>query len=167
MKHLTRQTLKIFLKQSLAYKWSVLILLVSIIIASLGSVVAPIFYKDFFNVLTDANNALDKTEVLKVILFKILIVYFISWIFWRTATFISTYYQSHGIVDLLNSSFAYLHKHSISFFNNNFVGSLVKKVNRLSRSFEVISDLLFWDLLPTFVNVILIIIVLIFYASIA
>lgn len=160
MKHLTKQTFKIFLQHSLVYKWAVLVLLMSIVIASFGSIIAPLFYKDFFDILTGSGDVLNKISALKLVLFKILSVYFVSWIFWRTATFVSTYYQSHGIVDLLNSSFAYLHKHSISFFNNNFVGSLVKKVNRLSRSFEVITDLLFWDLLPTFVNVILIIVVL-------
>lgn len=160
MKNLTKQTFKVFWRHSLVYKWAVLVLLTSIIIASIGSIVAPIFYKDFFDILTSSADVIDKVDSLKWVLLKVLIVYFVSWIFWRTATFVSTYYQSHGIVDLLNSSFAYIHKHSVSFFNNNFVGSLVKKVNRLSRSFEVITDLLFWDLLPTFVNVVLIIVVL-------
>jgi len=160
MQYLTKQTFKVFWKHSLKYKWALLVMLLSIIIASLGSIVGPLYYKDFFNILGSTDTGIDKVAMLKVTLFKILAVYFVSWIFWRIATFVSSYFQTNGMADLLNYSFAYLHKHSISFFNNNFVGSLVKKVNRFSRSFEVITDLLFWDLLPTFVNVFLIIIVL-------
>ena len=91
---------------------------------------------------------------------KVLAVYFISWIFWRVASFLTSYFQTNAMADISNSSFAYLHRHSSSFFNNNFVGSLVKKVNRFSRSFEIVTDLIFWDFLPIFVNIFLIIIVL-------
>ncbi|MFA6307971.1 MAG: ABC transporter ATP-binding protein [Patescibacteria group bacterium] len=160
MKYLTKQTFKVFWKNSLKYKWALFIMLLSIIIASLGSIIAPLYYKDFFNILSITDTSIDRVAMLKVTLMKVLAIHFISWIFWRAATFLSSYFQTHGMADLLNSSFAYLHKHSISFFNNNFVGSLVKKVNRFSRAFEVITDLLFWDLLPTFINVFLIIIVL-------
>ena len=160
MNYLTKKTFKIFWQHSLVYKWALLIMVMAIIIASLGSIVAPIFYKEFFDLLAGDLNDVDQATALKWVLFKIFLVYFGSWIFWRISTFISSYFQSHGMVDLANSAFAYLHKHSTSFFNNNFVGSLVKKVNRFSRAFEVISDLLFWDLLPTFVNVFLVIVIL-------
>lgn len=160
MQYLTKQTFKIFWQHLLKYKWSILIILLSIIIGSIGNIVAPLFYKDFFNILTEAGDSIDKIDALKFTLVKILIVYLISWIFWRIASFLTTYFQTSTMVDLSNTAFAYLHKHSISFFNNNFVGSLVKKVNRFSRSFEVVTDLIFWDLLPIVVNISLIIILL-------
>lgn len=36
--------------------------------------------------------------------------------------------------------FAYIHRHSFSFFTNNFSGSLVKKINKLAGSYENIVD---------------------------
>lgn len=160
MEYLSKQTFKIFWRHLLKYKWQALFILLSVIIASIGNIIAPLFYKDFFNILTSSGESLDKIAVLRITLMKVLAVYLVSWVFWRISTFLTAYFQTHAMADLSNTSFAYLHKHSISFFNNNFVGSLVKKVNRFSRAFEVITDLLFWDFLPIFINTVLIIIVL-------
>ncbi|MBT4849939.1 ABC transporter ATP-binding protein [Candidatus Parcubacteria bacterium] len=160
MQYLTKQTFKIFWKHLVQYRWAPWFIIVSITIASLGHVIGPLYYKDFFDILTSSDNTLDKIPMLKITLMKVLAVYLSSWIFWRAATFLTAYFQTNAMASISNSSFAYMHKHSISFFNNNFVGSLVKKVNRFSRSFEVVTDLIFWDFLPIFVNLFLIIIFL-------
>ncbi|MBU1203019.1 ABC transporter ATP-binding protein/permease [Patescibacteria group bacterium] len=160
MQYLTKQTFKIFWEHLLKYKWQVLFILSSITLASIGNIIGPLLYKDFFDILSSSGDSIDKVPMLKIILMKVLAVYMISWFFWRVSTFLTTYFQTHAMADISNSSFAYLHKHSISFFNNSFVGSLVKKVNRFSRAFEVITDLIFWDFLPILVNISLIIIVL-------
>ncbi|MBT4516577.1 MAG: ABC transporter ATP-binding protein [Candidatus Komeilibacteria bacterium] len=160
MQYLTKQTFKIFWKHLRQYKWTPWFIIISIMIGSLGSIVAPLFYKDFFDIITNTDDTLNKVPLLKNTLMKVLAVYFISWIFWRVASFLTSYFQTNAMADISNSSFAYLHRHSSSFFNNNFVGSLVKKVNRFSRSFEIVTDLIFWDFLPIFVNIFLIIIVL-------
>ena len=160
MQYLTKQTFKIFWKHLRQYKWTPWFIIISIMIGSLGSIVAPLFYKDFFDIITNTDDTLNKVPLLKNTLMKVLAVYFISWIFWRVASFLTSYFQTNAMADISNSSFAYLHRHSRSFFNNNFVGSLVKKVNRFSRSFEIVTDLIFWDFLPIFVNIFLIIIVL-------
>jgi ATP-binding cassette subfamily B protein len=64
------------------------------------------------------------------------------------------------MADIANSCFEYLHNHSVTFFNNNFVGSLVKRVNRFSRAFEGIADIIEWEFVPIFVNLTIITIVL-------
>ena len=159
MQYLTRETFKIFWKHLWKYKWSVLIILFSVIFASLANIVAPLFYKQFFDILV--NTSADReTGVLFAILGKILLVYFLSWIAKRITTFVMAYFQSNAMADLANNSFAYLHKHSISFFNNNFVGSLVKKSNRFVHAFDMVTGLFVWDLLPIFVNTSAIIIIL-------
>ena len=156
MENLTKQTFKIFWTHLLKYKWSFVIMIVGISIGSIGGIVAPLFYREFFDTLTTSGDV----SILKLILFKVLIVYFVSWIFWRIATFATSYFQTKVMASLSIASFSYLHKHSVDFFNNNFVGSLVKKVNRFSRSFEVISDRMSWDLLPTIIGIVLTIFVL-------
>ena len=50
------------------------------------------------------------------------------------------------MADLTNSCYQYLQKHSYNFFNNSFVGSLITKVKRYERSFEIVSDQLYYDL---------------------
>jgi ATP-binding cassette subfamily B protein len=54
--------------------------------------------------------------------------------------FADSYLCSKTMADLSNFAFAYLHRHSFTFFNNNFVGSLVKRANRFVRSFESLND---------------------------
>ncbi len=156
MENLTRQTFKIFWKHLLKYKWAFVLMISGISIGSLGNIIAPLFYRDFFDTLTTTGDV----DILKIILFKVLLVYFISWLFWRIATFATSYFQTKVMASLSIESFSYLHRHSVEFFNNNFVGSLVKKVNRFSRSFEVVADRLSWDLLPTIIHIVLVIFVL-------
>lgn len=159
MQNLTKQTFKIFWRHLLKYKWIALLIFIAVILASIAGLIAPIYYKQFFDILTEPD-ILDKGGLLKNILIKILILYGISWLFWRLATFSNSYFQTRVMTDIANTCFAYLHKHSVSFFNNNFVGALVKRVNRFSNAFESIADTICWDLLPILTSVIFINIVL-------
>lgn len=130
--------------------------MLSIIVASTLEVVAPFYYKKFFDELTTD----PVRETLVKILMVVLVIHLISWIFFRIAFFANSFFQTSIMRDLANFCFAYLHKHSFSFFNNNFVGSLVKKVNRFYRAFEGIADALTWEFLPVFIEVVLISVVL-------
>ncbi|MBP9802004.1 ABC transporter ATP-binding protein [Patescibacteria group bacterium] len=159
MKYLTKHTFRIFWQHLWHYKWSFSVILIAVVVGALANITAPLFYKEFFDVLVNSGELRDKAVLLNI-LFKIFLVYFIGWLFWRIVTFVMAYFQTRAIADLDNSSFSYLHKHSVSFFNNNFVGSLVKKVNRFSNAFEMITDIFVWDLLPMIVNTFAIIIVL-------
>ena len=60
------------------------------------------------------------------------------------------------MADLYNTCFSYLHKHSVNFFNNNFVGSLVKKVNRFPNAFLGLSDMFFFEVLTLVFNTVFI-----------
>ena len=160
MTNYSKETFKIYYRNLKKYKWSVFLVLFSVIIAPLANIIAPLFYRDFFNILSDWDKAEDPSGQLKIILLKILIVYLISWFFWRLATFTAAYFQSMAVKDIYDQCFAYLHRHSISFFNNSFVGTLVKRINRFTHSFVGISDLIIWDVIPLLVNISLIIVIL-------
>lgn len=159
MQYLTKHTFRIFWQHLWNYKWSVLVILFGVIGGAVTNIIAPLFYKQFFDVLVNVSVVKDG-GVLSAILFKIFLVYLLGWLCWRTVTFCMAYFQTNAMADLENTSFGYLHKHSVSFFNNNFVGSLVKKVNRFSHSFEMITDMFIWDLLPMMVITISVILVL-------
>lgn len=159
MQYLTKQTFRIFWQHLWYYKWSVLVIFFAMIVGSITNIIAPLYYKQFFDILVNSNSVRE-ADILVVILGKIFLVYFLGWLCYRLISFFMSYFQTRATADLANTAFSYLHKHSASFFNNNFVGSLVKKVNRFAHSFEMITDVIVWDLLPIIVITTSIIIVL-------
>ena len=121
-------------------------------LGSAGFVIAPLYYKDFFDVLSGGLAMASKAHALVGILWKLLLVYSVGWAGWRVVSFTTSYLESRGMADLYNTCFAYLHRHSVNFFNNNFVGSLVKKINRFPNSFLGLTDMFFFEILTLAVN---------------
>ncbi len=161
MKDNTKKTLKYFWRAGLKYKISGFFNLFSVVVAVAFGAIAPLFYKDFFNILADGG--LGKAEAV-LMLIKILVIIaalnFLEWIFWRVSDFAVAHFESHVIADLNSQCFEYLHKHSFSFFNNNFVGSLVKRVKWFGKAFENITDKLTWNITPLAVSIVIIAVVL-------
>lgn len=156
MKENTKKTIKIYWKHILKYKFSGLVILFSVIAASTVNAVIPLYFKNFFDVLTSGKpNEIVAGSLITILIF-ILWLEILHWLFWRIATFSAAYFYSHTMVNLANSCFQYLHKHSYSYFSNNFVGSLVKRVNRFVRAFDNITDRITWNFLPLIVNIIII-----------
>ncbi|MEK7189862.1 MAG: hypothetical protein AAB666_02670, partial [Patescibacteria group bacterium] len=58
------------------------------------------------------------------------------------------------MADLLQYAYKYLQRHSYDFFTNRFVGSLVRKVTKLSRAFQVFADRSYWHLFTLSIRVI-------------
>ncbi len=144
------------------YKFWGFIIFFSVVGASATNAIVPIYYKNFFDVLGSGGSREEISKSLIAILITILTILFINWILWRICTFSSSYFQSRIIADLSNTCFIYLHKHSFSYFNNNFTGSLVKRVSYFTRSFEEIIDKITWQFIPLVVNIGIIIVVLIY-----
>jgi len=130
----TRKTLEIYWRHMKRYKWSGLAILFSVVGASATNAVLPIYFKKFFDVLAGGQTKEEIAGGLISVLVLILLVSFLGWIFWRICTFSFSYFQSRVIADLANTCFRYLHKHSFSYFNNNFTGSLVKRVSYFTKS---------------------------------
>ena len=84
----------------------------------------------------------------------------LRWTINRTQSFWYINFLARLMAKIANGSFEYLHRHSFSFFSNNFSGSLVKKVNYLTRSAEDIFDNFIWALIPMVVNTAVILAVL-------
>lgn len=143
-------------------KWQLFLLLLSIISANIIAVIIPVFYKQFFDILT---NTADKSIAAKNLLMIVIYIAILNgffWLFYRIATLANIAYQTAVMAKLKQQSYDYLIQHSYSFFSNSFTGSLVQRVNRFARAFERLSDHLTWDLLPLTVKVISIFIVVLF-----
>jgi|SaaInlStandDraft_6_1057023.scaffolds.fasta_scaffold28776_1 ATP-binding cassette, subfamily B, bacterial len=148
----TKITLTTYIKQLRKYWKTSSLAGISVVAGSAANLVAPLYYKKFFDIITIADTGNDKADALIAIITTILILHGISWVFWRIAVFCASYFETNGTRDLASSCFSYIHKHSASFFNNTFIGSLVKKVNRFAGGFMELSGMFLWDFLPLIVE---------------
>lgn len=155
-----RQTLSLYARHSLKYPLRTLFLLLLIIAASIVHNISPLYYKKFFDILSGAVPGNAVAHQLALVLGMVAIVEGINWFLWRAGTVFDTYVQSAVLTDLNQTCFDALHRHSFSFFNNNFVGSLIKRAHRFINAFALLLDQLIWTLIPLVVNVFMITFVL-------
>lgn len=160
MKAVTKDTFKLFYRHSLRHRRVMLVVLGCITSAVAVGLTIPYLYKLFFDSLSSDGSREKIGDHLIWITLVILALHGIEWFFWRIATFANNRYQPKVAADLYVSSFVYLHGHSVSFFMNRFVGSIVRRVSRMVRTFEDISDRLFWNFLPLALRIVVTVVVL-------
>ena len=166
MNRLTKKTYQIYWQHIKKHKWVWLLTILSLVSAACIGLIPPLLYKEFFDILASGKPADTVTAELFSILGFIFLAWLGVWACWRAAGFLNSYFQTTTKRNLSNTSFAYLHKHSFRFFHDDFVGSLVKKVNRFSNSFSTIDDILKFDVLSIIIEVTAIIIILSFILSV-
>lgn len=160
MKTQTKQTISIYWRHTKPYWGMLTALIISIILSSVSSAIVPIYFKHFFDAL---NSGGVSREVVASLLFQALFGIatweVLKWFFWRVANVINAIFQTKVMADIANSSFSYLHKHSLAYFNSNFVGSMVKRFNWFSRAYESVLDKVIWTIIPLFINIVAILVV--------
>ena len=153
MKTNTKKTLSIYWERSGKQRPLFLVVLISVFFTSLIGVIIPIYYKEFFDAFLSGGN---KDQIYKTLLNILLIIgvfEVIRWILWRIATFSAVHSFTRILENLYVFCFSELHKHSFSYFNNNFTGSMVKRVNWFVRAFDQIANRLIWELFPSVVSI--------------
>src|SRR3989344_239517 len=108
-------------------KWYFFIVIGFLILGNIILIIIPIFYKQFFDIITSTKDTSDITSSLVRIIFTILLFNLMFWIAFRIATLANNTYQPRVIANLKQNSYNYLMEHSYSFFTNSFAGSLVQK----------------------------------------
>ncbi len=117
-------------------------------ISSIVSIIVPFIYKQFFDLLTSAEEKTSiKPELLKMILL-VFIIHAIVWVLFRSAMVALNKLESRTMARIRQISFDYMIGHSYAFFSNNFTGSLVQRVGRFARSFERLYDMLVFQVIP-------------------
>lgn len=157
-KSLSAQTLRIFWRSATKYRAAAFGSVLAAILATSVNLIKPFFYRQLFDQLSIANP--DSSQVLFGIVWMILLISIIGWVCWRVSAFIDNFWSTRVISDLLNRCYAYLQDHSYNFFSESFSGSLVRKVNRFSRAYEVISEQVIWNIVPTIVTIVVAVVVL-------
>lgn len=111
---------------------------IGIIFSEVGS---PLLAKEIIDTITTFSNepmaARDNLFSLMMLLGAFILIYNI---FYRFGDYFMVYHQSNVLRELTNSTFESLHKHSYTFFANNFAGALVTKAKRYINSFETLHD---------------------------
>ncbi len=156
----TKRIFRFFYRHIKQYKLILFLMIVTVICAPIMSILVMYHYKLFFDVIVTQQDNPEIVSLLMKIILTILGINMVQSVLWRTAGFLNDYFQPRVMTNIVNGCFDYLHGHSYDFFNNNFSGALVKKVNRLSRAFESIADKIYWNLLPLVVVVVSILVVL-------
>jgi len=148
MKENTRKTFAIYLESARKYKFSGLISCVAIVFAVIIGLVMPLYIKDLVDLISSGGEKnLIMSQAFRIIK-RIFLLEMTNWFLWRAVDFGSNRFESSVIADLSNRCFAYLHKHSYTYFNNNFGGSLVKRVKWFTGAFENIADRFLWNIIP-------------------
>ncbi len=161
MQQLTKQTLGLFWQHSMKYKLAFTVIAVGVVLTVAVDTVRPFLVRDLFNTLSTSTPGTEH-GVVKII-FMILGLSILHNAAWRMIGFVNNYFQARVMSDLLNTCYRYLHLHATGFFDNNFVGSIVTKVRRLSRSFESFMDTITFNIARTALRVITIMSVLLWY----
>lgn len=149
MKNNTKETLKIYWQHAVKYPWLFLFCIITDILASLATVIIPLYFRQFFDVLSIGIKNTDAVHELTGILIFIGLFLFLEFFFWRISAWLNIPLETKVMANLSRTCFNYMHKHSFAYFNNNFVGSLVKRVNWFIRAFESLADKIVFNLLPT------------------
>ena len=79
----TKITLTTYIKQLRKYWKTSSLAGISVVAGSAANLVAPLYYKKFFDIITIADTGNDKADALIAIITTILILHGISWVFWR------------------------------------------------------------------------------------
>ena len=154
--------LKAFWRGIEPQKWWFYFLVICIAVGNIMPIITPILYKNFFDVVYAGGDRFVIGGKMLRIIILIAAVNFLYWLFYRLAEIGNIKYQMNTIARLKQNSYDHLIQHSHSFFTNNFVGSLVQKVNRFARAYERLSDHLIWDIVPLCVRLIAVFVIVFF-----
>ena len=145
----TKSILRLYWQHVRPYKWSFFAIMVAVLFASGIEIIIPLYYKKFFDLISVASSDQNyQASILIRVILAVMGLHLFTWIAWRTSGFFMSWRQPQVSVDLSRSAHAVLHKHSHRFFLDHFAGSLVRRVGRLERSFDVLADQLIWKFFP-------------------
>ena len=129
-----------------------------IILGGIGVQVAdlvyPLYLRELFNLLATETPTETALGGLLVIVGIIGAVQLVGWAFRRLQTYSVMNLESRGMASLYSRAFDYLIGHSYRFFISNFSGTLVRRVSKFARAFEVMVDSIIFQFLPTAIFVI-------------
>lgn len=123
------------------YKKTGLLVFISYGIATgIGGAIIPLLYKKIIDVVTSTTDPTQVFGDLITTIYMLGISLIVSILLYRVGDYAMTYSQSNILKNIADDAFVRLQRHSYEFFTSTFTGTLVARVNRYVRAFEIIHD---------------------------
>lgn len=153
MQSTNKDVLRLFYRHAKKYKFAFVGAVLASIACNSLELVWPWLYKLLFDGLTanDGRLMAEKADAAIILVLAIVAAKGGVQLLWRAVEYATIYVESHVMEDIAVTCFRYVEKHSFQFFTNAFVGTLVRKSNRLAAAFEILTDNLVFQLLPQIV----------------
>ena len=149
-----------YFRAAARYPWLFLGVIAAILAATGTNIVAPLFLKDFINLVATSTPQNAPVSAMLVALSLFGLGMFGNWLAYRLQMLTGTRLNANVQSDLTNRAFSYLIRHGHSFFTSNFTGTLTRRVGRYSSAFQQVYYSTIESMMPTFLYATGVIIVL-------
>ena len=156
----THEVFGVYIKYLRGHTGSFFLVMVGVFGVQLADLAAPLYLKQFFNVLASHTPDPSLNAALFGLVGVIACFWLVSWVCSRIKAFSTIHLELRVLADLFSAGFDHLLGHSHQFFTSNFSGALTFRVQKFSRSFEKLFDSIVDSLLPTFLFVVGVVVVL-------
>lgn len=130
------------------YPWLLAVVILGSIGLEVTAIIAPLYLRDFIDALATMTPGASIQPLIQILMFFGLFM-ILRWLAGGVQLFFVNHLEIKTMADLSNDAFKRLLGHSHEFFISNFAGSLTRRVNRYSRSFEQIFDSLVFNFFTT------------------
>ncbi|MBT4937411.1 ABC transporter ATP-binding protein, partial [Candidatus Peregrinibacteria bacterium] len=147
-----RNVLKHFLPEIKKYKGWLVLMVFSMVCSSLPTFLVPMKMGEIIDLM--GNISIENYDKIISLFLIVAGIYIFMILAWRINEIAITRFETKGMRDISLRCFYAIQKHSTQFFENQFTGSLVKKVGRMVFAFEKIFDILYFNFLPNLLYII-------------
>lgn len=148
-KFAVRAVLAVFFAHAKRYPKAVSSGMLFVAIAIFIDIIVPLYYKRMIDLAAAAPGPSAAVgDAMVAVLIIAMSLFFLRQLTRRLGSIANTYFQPRIMNDLVQTSFSYMLGHSYSFFVNNFSGSLVRRINRITRAFEDVADRVQDNIIP-------------------
>jgi ATP-binding cassette subfamily B protein len=153
MKKDTKEIFRFYWRHVTKQKLGMTLMVLGITVSVMVDMYRPILFKSFIDIVGSGLEVSTAKPQLIHILLLMIGISIVEWIGYRIAEFSSNIAFSKIMKSTVQECFSYVQGHSVDFFNNTFVGSLIKKINRAPRAFDTLANKIIWNLWPMFVRI--------------
>jgi ATP-binding cassette subfamily B protein len=129
-------------------------------------IIVPTYYKKFFDILGQNVNRGSSMSSLIHIIVIVLVLHLVNWVLWRSGDFFYNIMITRTMARLRQNAFSYIIKHSHTFFSDNFTGGITAKIYRFVSAFQMLNNIIVYQIMSLLVTFIGSIAVTWFYSHI-
>lgn len=157
-----RRTLHYFWREIVKYKWYTLgCMIITPIVVFIRAILAPMIFADL---IEKASLGLPVSEILELAFWEVvafMLLYTVNkLVFEELRLYWCWKMEMLAMYDLAMQCFNTVSEQSMQFHSDRFSGSLVSQSNKFVGSFERLMDVIIWDLWPTLIYIVMVVVIL-------